>query len=283
MIRGEAGESDRVAAATPEQLRALRALHEEMPAALAAALADMTRSRLEVQLAAIDQMAYGQFVGTLPTPSCFNVLKAESLGDRAALDVELAILYPMLDRMLGGGLNEAPPRRALSDIELPLAGRVVRAFLDGIEQAWRKVLTPKLDVIEVASQARRLRLLPSEEMVAIVPFVVTLDERRGTIRLCIPSRAARRIADKMSATTITRADDGSTEVVATLPGGRITAGQLRGLKPGDIIATDVPADGRDGVTVSVDGRPAFRGKPGAFHSRKAVVLSPLPAEEPSTG
>ena len=113
---------------TAGDLRSLQTLHEGLAGVFGAALSAMLRSPVEVSLAGVDQLAYGKFVHGLEDPSCFNVLKAEPLGDRLMLDVELAILYPMLDRLLGGGHDDEPsPRRPPSDIELPLAARIVRA------------------------------------------------------------------------------------------------------------------------------------------------------------
>ena len=63
----------------------------------------------------------------------------------------------------------------------------------------------------------------------------------------------------------------SAEVVVTLATSSIAAGDLRSLRVGDIIVTETDAD--HAATVSIDGEPKFRAKPGACDGRKAVVLS----------
>ena len=163
------------------------------------ALSTVLRNPVEVSLAGVDQLAYGKFVHGLEDPSYFSVLKAEPLGDRVMLDIELAILYPMLDRLLGGHADDPPPRRPPSDIELPLAGRIVRVFLKDLQEAWQGVLPLRFEVLQVGSHPRLLRVLPSDETVVLVSFALTIGNRQGMMRLCLPCRAIRQIADKLTA------------------------------------------------------------------------------------
>jgi flagellar motor switch protein FliM len=267
---------------SPSDLRSLHTLHEGMPQTLAASLSSVVRGPVEASFVGVDQLAYGRFLGGLPTPSYFTVLKADPLGDCLMLDVDLAILYPMLDGMLGGSpTDEPPPRRSLSDIELPLAGRVARAILDCLRDTWQHVLPLTLEVMQVESHPRSLRVLPSDETVAIVGFTLTIGHRQGTIWLCIPSRAVKQLGDKLTADPSQRASSDSqdssadggprAEIAVTLATTPITARELRGLRVGDIILTDSEADAA--ATVTIDGVPRFHAKPGACRGQKAVVLT----------
>ena len=62
-----------------------------------------------MSLAGVDQRTYGEFVDNLDTPACFHVLRAGPLDERLLLDIEPSILYPLIDRMLGGGREDEPP------------------------------------------------------------------------------------------------------------------------------------------------------------------------------
>jgi flagellar motor switch protein FliM len=272
-------------ALTSGQLQSLRALHEGLPQVFAAALSTVLRSHAEVHLAGIDQFAYGKFVYALEDPSHFNVLKAEPLGDRVMLDVELAILYPMLDRLLGGGhADEPPPRRPPSDIEVPLAARLVRMFLEHLRQAWQGVLPLRFEVLQTESHPRLLRVLPSDESVAVLSFAISIGAQHGAMRLCFPCRAIHKIDDKLRPSPAVGLEDAATtdaaggaEVVVTLATSTIAADDLRGLRVGDIIATETAADAP--AVVSIDGEPRFLAKPVEYEGRKAAVLS-APISEP---
>jgi flagellar motor switch protein FliM len=287
MAREPPGDFSRSDSTTPTELRLLQTLHEGMSDSLAAALTSIVRSPVDVSLAAVDQVAYGKLVQRLAGPAHFTVLKAEPLGDCLMLDVELAILYSMLDRMLGGGRqDEPPPRRPLSDIELPLAGRIVRAVVDALCQTWQTVVPLRCEMLQVESQPQRLRLLPSEETVVVITFTLTVGNQQGAIRLCVPCRAARQLADKLVEAQFQNrpptpalpedpdaqvVSEPGADVVVTLAAGPISATDLRGLRVGDIIALDSPAGSP--AAVLIDGQHKFLAQPGACHGRKAVVLS----------
>lgn len=257
---------------TARDLRLLQSQHNNMASAVAAAFSELLRSPVGATFAGVEQFAYGKFVHGLACPSHFSVLKAEPLGDCLMLDIELAILYPMLDRMLGGGHeDEPPPRRALSDVEVPLAARIVRVFLDQLRLAWREILPLKFETLQIDSEPRLLRTLPSEETVAIVGFTLTVGGRQGMIRLCIPCRAVRQLADALANGGAEDVDSPLAKIVVTLATSSITVGELRVLQVGDIIATEAAAD--NAAVVSVDGHPRFRGKPGACDGRKAIVFA----------
>ena len=56
----------------------------------------------------------------------------------------------------------------------------------------------RFEVLQVESQPQRLRALPSEEIVAVVGFALTIGDRQGMMRLCVPCRAIRQIGDQLA-------------------------------------------------------------------------------------
>ena len=123
----------------PQHLRRLRTLHEGLARDFGAALSALLRTAADVTLAGVDQLTYGQFVYNLETPACFYLLKADPWDDRLMLDIEPSILHPMIDRLLGGaGEEQPPPDRPLTEIELCLAARIVRLFLQECCRAWQR-------------------------------------------------------------------------------------------------------------------------------------------------
>jgi flagellar motor switch protein FliM len=258
--------------------RTLRALHEQVAGNFGAAISTMLRCAVEVNLVGVESISYGQFVQSLKNPSCFHVLKAEPLADRLMLDIDTAILYPMLDRMLGGGAeDEPPPRREPSDIELPLVARITRLFLDELHAAWQNILAMTFDVLQVESHPRFLRVLPSDEPVAAIGFQLQVGNARGMMRLCLPCRAIQQINDRRaetknpSAAASSENSDAAVDVTVTLATTTLSAAELRSLRPGDIIVTET--DAKEPLSVAVGGGPHFRAKPGACRGRKAIMLS----------
>jgi flagellar motor switch protein FliM len=279
-----------------EQMRALQSLHEGFGRNFGAALSGLLRSIVEVKLTSVDQLTYGEFVFSLENPTCFNLLRAEPLEGNLILDINPSILYPIIDRLLGGGKDAGPiTRRPLTEIELRLVSRITGLFLQELKHAWESVLPLKLAVERVESNPQLVQIVPPNEVVVLVSFELTLGDLRGMINLCIPFNAIERISSRLAAnswatygkssatpqtreTIGRRLDAAQVEVVVTLARTRITTGELIGLRVGDIITTD--QDIHQPLEVRVQGTTKFYASPGAFKGYKAVRIesAPLPPD-----
>ena len=183
-----------------EQMRALQTIHEGFGRNFGAALSTLLRTIVEVKLTSVDQLTYGEFVFSLENPTCFNLLKAEPLEGNLILDINPSILYPIIDRLLGGGREGgAIARRPLTEIELRLVSRITDLFLDQLRRAWENVLELKLEVLRVESNPQLVQIVPPNEVVVLISFELALRDIRGMVNLCIPYNSIERIGSKLSA------------------------------------------------------------------------------------
>lgn len=276
-----------------EQMRALQTLHEGFGRNYGAALSAMLRSIVEVKLTSVDQLTYSEFVFSLENPSCFNVLKAEPLEGNLILDINPSILYPIIDRLLGGGRELGViARRPLTEIELRLVTRITTLFLDELRRAWENVLELDLAVLRVESNPQLVQIVPPNEVVVLISFELTIGDLRGMINLCIPFNSIERISAKLSNNSwvasgkrqvtqdtiaaVARNLNGSeVEVVVELAQTRISTGELLSLRVGDIITTE--KDVRTPLNVQVQGVCKFRASPGAYKGQKAIRVTDVVA------
>jgi flagellar motor switch protein FliM len=281
-----------------EQMRALQTLHEGFGRNFAAGLSAMLRSMVEVKLTSVDQLTYSEFIFSLENPTCFNLLKAEPLEGNLILDINPSILYPVIDRLLGGGREGgAVARRPLTEIELRLVSRITTLFLAELRRAWENVLDLTLEVVRVESNPQLVQIVPPNEVVVLVSFELTIGEIRGMVNLCIPYNSIERIGGKLSANSwvtygnrdatpesikrIGRELDASlAEVNVRLARTRVTAGEMVGLRVGDVITTD--HDIHAPLLVSVEGVPKFHAKPGAFKGHKAICIDEILTDPPAS-
>jgi flagellar motor switch protein FliM len=280
-----------------EQMRALQSLHEGFSRNFGAALSALLRSIVEVKLTSVDQLTYSEFVFSLENPTCFNLLRAEPLEGNLILDINPAILYPIIDRLLGGGKDSGPlVRRPLTEIELRLVSRISNLFLQELARAWENVIALKLQVERVESNPQLVQIVPPNEVVVLISFELTLGDVRGMINLCIPFNSIERIGNKLSSNTWASYGKGGTtpeniarlsrnidrsrvEMVATLAETKITTADLLGLRVGDIITTD--KDVRTPIEIAVQGVPKFLASAGSLKGQKALrieeaILPPSP-------
>jgi len=277
-----------------EQMRALQTLHEGFGRNFAAGLSAMLRSMVEVKLTSVDQLTYSEFVFSLENPTCFNLLRAEPLEGNLILDINPSILYPIIDRLLGGGREGGPlARRPLTEIERRLVGRITGLFLDEMKHAWENVLPLDLEVIRVESNPQLVQIVPPNEVVVLISFELSLGDIRGMANLCIPYNAIERISANLSAKSWVSygrrqpTPEGVEQIGHTLRGSavevkvrlaatRITTADLIGLRVGDIITTE--KDVRRPLLVTVQDVPKFRASPGAFKGHKAVRIEEVITE-----
>jgi flagellar motor switch protein FliM len=262
----------------PRRLAALRTLHEGLAKDFGAMLTSLLRCPVEASLAGVDSMTYGDFLASLEPHSCFHLLKAEPLEERLMLDFEPSIFFPMIDRLLGGcHEEELSPHRPPSDIEFRLAARVIRLLLDELAKAWKGTfdLTPEL--LPTEDNPRMQRILPSDELVAVTAFELSIGDRRGMMRLCLPCR----ILQQMAKPHETRRRKTRLDVDVSLATSTITTRDLESLSVGDVIITETSADAP--AVVSIEGEAKYLAKTGVYQERKAVRLTetiknPPPAE-----
>lgn len=271
-----------------EQMRVLQSLHDGLSRNFAAALSALLRTLVDIRVTSVDQLTYSEFVFSLENPTCFNLLRVEPLQGGWIADINPSILYPMIDRMLGGGRDPAPPaRRPLTEIELRLVSRITSAFLGELRRAWLTVMDLTFAVDRVESNAQLVQVVPPNEVVILISFELTMGEARGMLNLCIPYNSIERISTQLSANNwaaagqreptpesialMTRQLGGSrVELVVTLAETQITTADLIGLRIGDIITTD--KDVHTPLEVCVEGIPKFHAHPGALKGRKAIQL-----------
>ncbi|MBW8886064.1 MAG: flagellar motor switch protein FliM, partial [Planctomycetia bacterium] len=253
-----------------------------------AALSALLRTIVELKLTSVDQLTYSEFVFSLENPTCFNLINAAPLEGQLILDINLSLLFPIIDRLLGGG-NDAGTvvRRPLTEIELRLVSRITDLFCKEVKHAWENVLELDLTIDHVESNPQLVQIVPPNEVVVLISFELSIGDARGMMNFCIPFNSIERIATRLSSNswvsygkkTATpenikrisgQLSDALVEVVVDLADTTISTSDLIGLRVGDIIATE--KDTERPLVVSVEGRPKFHAKAGAFKGRKAIQV-----------
>jgi len=278
-----------------EQVRALQTLHEGFSRNFGAALSGLLRSIVEVRLTSVDQLTYSEFVFSLENPTCFNLLKATPLEGNLILDINPSILYPIIDRLLGGKEAGAPQRRPLTEIELRLVSRITSLFLQELKGAWENLVELELEVERVESNPQLVQIVPPNEVVVLVNFEVTLGDVRGMMNLCIPFNSIERLSSRLASNTWatygravvtpesqaaiqSQLDHSRVELAVELAATEISTADLLGLRVGDIITTD--KDVHAPLRVEVGGNTKFLASVGALKGRKAIAIESV-MQQPS--
>ncbi len=223
-----------------------------------------------MRLAEIQQLTGREFLLRADSPTYLAVLHSEAIDERLLLEVNLSILFPIIDRLLGGGREPGPPlRRPLTEIENRLAGRLTTVLLDELRHAWQDLLELRLTVERTDSNPRTAPLSSTSVAMTLVQFELSFGGAHGRLSLGIPASALNQI-NTQSSTAAAAADAALAPVVAQLAETKISYADLETLEVGDIITTEHKID--EPVILRIDGAPHFLARSGVCSGRKAIRI-----------
>lgn len=272
-----------------EQLRAVKGIHDKMARNLAAQISSIMRSIVEIQLHSVDQMTYGEFLMSLPSPTSFNVFSIKPLDGSCVIEINPSIAFPMIDRLLGGGGESFESTRELTDIELNLLDAILRIIMQRLKEAWGPI-TEMYPVVETKeSSPNVVQVVSQNEIVIMVVMEIIIGNSSGMINICYPviylepilSRLANRdimlgeTSAKKSRNKELNALVSRAEVFneAILGKAYLSVGELLDLDKGDIIRLDRAAD--DHAIVSIDKKDLFLAEIGLHRFRKSIKIESL--------
>ncbi len=272
-----------------DQMRALEALHEGFGRNFGAALSGYLRTIIEVSVSTIEQLTYSEFIHSLPNPTCFNLLKADQLDGQLCLEISPLIIYPIIDRLLGGSNADLfIPQRPLTQIEQRLVQRITDRATHHLSEAWSNLTPVTFSVHDFESNPQLVQIVPPNETVVVIGFELKLGNRSGTMSLCIPYNVIEPIMGVLAAQNwfsyqrkggqedhvrrLTKnVQNAPVDLRAFLAHTSISLDELLNLRPGDIITT--AKNFAQEVLIQVEGRNKFLGLVGQFRGSRAVRIT----------
>jgi flagellar motor switch protein FliM len=272
-----------------EQLRAVKGIHDKMARNLASQISSIMRSIVEIQLHSVDQMTYGEFLMSLPSPTSFNVFSIKPMDGSCVIEINPSIAFPMIDRLLGGSGESYESTRELTDIELNLLDAILRIIMQRLKEAWSPITDMYPNVESKESSPNVVQIVSQNEIVIMVVMEIIIGNSSGMINLCYPviylepilSRLANRdimlgeTSAKKSRNKELKTLVGRAEVFTEALLGRttMTVSELLDLKEGDILRLDRPAD--DHAIVTIDRKDIFLAEIGLHRFRKSIKVKEL--------
>lgn len=272
-----------------DQMRALQSIHEGFARSFGASLSAFLRTIVETRVATTEQLTYSEFIHSLPSPTCFNLLSSHPLNGNLCLEISPLIIYPIVDRLLGGANTDMfIPQRPLTSIEQRLANRIINRALQNLAEAWAELVEIQFEVTDTESNPHLVQMVAPNEIVVVVGFEIKMGARAGTMSLCIPFNVIEPVIGKLATQSwlaysrrdadqdqVRRVTSGLNRAVvgirAYLGETKITVADLLSLTPGDIIKLDKLVD-KD-LIVQVEGRNKFAGRVGQLHGNRAVQIT----------
>lgn len=269
-----------------DQMRSLQTVHEAFARNFGASLSGFLRTIVEVRVATCEQMTYSEFISGLPNPTSFNLLKTDALEGQMCLEISPLIIYPIIDRLLGGNSQDLfIPQRPMTLIETRLISNVTNRGLTALSEAWAGVKELSFAISASESNPQLVQIVPPNEVVVVIGFEMKMNNRAGTMNLCIPYNVIEPVVEDLSsqnwfaasrnqksnesaaqiAGTLTLA---SLEVTGVLAETTISLADLMSMTPGDIITTEKLA--ASPLVLAIEGEKKYLVNVGQYRGNRAL-------------
>ncbi|MDI3472629.1 MAG: flagellar motor switch protein FliM [Thermotogaceae bacterium] len=277
-----------------DQIRTFEMIHENFSRVLSTYLSGRTRSLVDVRVVSLDQITYNEFVRSIATPTFMVIFSAPELTGNAILEMNLEIIYGIIDKLLGGtGVLPSIPSRNLTEIEMSIMRREASTILSYLKEAWIDFLefTPEIESIETNPQF--VQIAPPSEMVLLITLSVTIGQIESFMNICWLSSTLEPFAQNFSTQMwflktskgtnpqITKLLEenlkkANIDVSAVLGRSTLTLGELLNLEVGDVIVLNKRVG--EEIDVLVQNVEKFRGIPGKRRNRVAVKITKVEEE-----
>jgi flagellar motor switch protein FliM len=236
----------------PEQLRALHNMQDQFARNLTHTLGAWLRTSFIANLVSTEQKLFSGFLATVPEAAYVASLRLEPLGAHGALQIDLNLVSPIVDLLLGGS-GRAGEVRDLTEIEEAILFSVSEMIAREFNVAWQAsgmhFATEKRE-----REGQLQRLMGNTEKTLCMTYEVVMPEARGNLIFCIPAVVLSSILRKMitqrdrprrrSAESRIRVEERVTQsrfsVALQFPSMRLGAQEIMDMQVGQIVRLPLP-------------------------------------------
>lgn len=268
------------------QLSILHVLHDSFARLLTQSLSLTLRSFVTGNVVSVDQFTYGEFSTHMQSPTCIVFLSMLPYEGHAAVEINHALIAPILDHVLGGnGKIDSELDRELTDIEKGMLEGFFRIVPHDLTEAWRPIASIGFAFDSVETEPLLSNRISRNEAVVVIAMELRIGDKTGKVNLAIPSITLKMLRHKFDQQSTTKrtvspeietaikqklAEGLQLDVDCALVGSRIRLSDLLNLKVGDLVDLGIEFDGRGSLLVN--GVPKFHGEVIAEGSRQALVI-----------
>jgi len=180
-----------------DQMRSIHLMHEYFGRNFASSLSAYLRNFVEVKLVNLEQESYSAFLKGIPDPTMFASIGMRPMDDNLALEMNPAVVFPMIDLILGGPGIAPPENRTLTEIEMNIIDGVLRLAMRDLRTAWNPVIDLDLFLEEKGTKAQMFQIVSPGETVIAIQMELKISENSGMMNICIPSRVLKQLRNKL--------------------------------------------------------------------------------------
>ena len=172
-----------------ERLPMLEIVFDRLVRIMSTSLRNFTSDNVEVSIDNIVSLRFGDYLNSIPLPAMLAVFKAEEWDNYGLLVIDSAMIYSIVDVLLGGRRGTAAMRiegRPYTTIERTLIERLIRVVLADLSASFDPLcpVTFRFERLEVNPRFATISRLSNAAVLARLR--VDMEDRGGRMELLLP-------------------------------------------------------------------------------------------------
>jgi len=197
-LQRETSSAVRVAAVVSDQRPPVLRFEPGHPDANTQGYVAYLRISFDCSLVSAEHLTYREFLQRVPEKTYLASIELVPVGAVAVLQLDLAIVFPIIDVMLGGEGKSSETTRDITEIEEQVLEGVIRIMCRELQTSWQAI-SLQFDFGERQQILQTQRLMPPDEKNLCLSFEIKMSETRGTLNLAVPAVVSNALLRKISA------------------------------------------------------------------------------------
>lgn len=271
------------------RLPQLEVIYEKFMRSFRVSLSASLRKIASITLTSTEFLKFGEFINTLPIPTCMSVLRFNNLRGSALFVIEAKLAYALVDSFFGGADRPYSKLdgKEFTPIELQIVKKVVELAINDLEISWSTIEKIDCSFQRTEINPQFVGIVPPTDVVIASTFDVELEQASGTISIVIPYSTIEPIKQKLSTGFQVESDqtdkklwtsiikeqllETDVDIKVNLGETEIKLKDLMGLKIGDVIPLTQDSSGE--LDVQVENVKKFKGYYGVHHGTVAMQIT----------
>ena len=172
-----------------ERLPMLEVVYDRLVRMLTTSLRNFTSDNVEVTLDSITSTRFGDYLNSVPLPAMLCVFKAKEWDNFGLLTVDSALIYSVVDVLLGGRRGTAAMRiegRPYTTIERQLVERLTSVVLHDITLAFEPLSKVTFVFDRLETNPRFASIARPANAAIVARMRIDMEDRGGRLELLLP-------------------------------------------------------------------------------------------------
>jgi flagellar motor switch protein FliM len=263
-------------------------IYERFIRSFRVSLSNSLRKISTISIISTDLLKFGEFVNTLPIPSCMCLIRLNELRGPALMVFESKLAYAIIDSYFGG--TDRPftkiDGKEFTQIELSFMKRVMDMAINDLEEAWAPIHKIDAQYVRTEINPQFVGVVPPSDVIITTTFEVEFESASGTIMIIIPYSTIEPIKQKLSSSYQTDHDvvdtlwtqsmtahvnSTITTAIVKLGEAEIEISDLLNLQVGDVIPLDKEVSAE--LDLEVEEVKKFKCITGIYKGSRAVQVT----------